>query len=491
MSARARIITGLAVITLFAGTALGPPGCGSDDEDGSKTPKKDASSDTSQDGSGGSAGSGGSGGTPNCKLAGVTCASNADCCSANCDPATNACVNPIGTCKSAGQGCSAPTECCTLVCSGGTCGSTLCTSDNQACTTGAQCCSGTCGDAGCVPLNGSCKTAGNSCSAHGDCCSKLCKNGNCAAQPSFCTQQGDLCSANTDCCTGICTKASGSSVGTCTEPKAPGATGCLVAGQVCGEGASADGGVVKNDAGVPVCGGECCSRSCAPYGPTGVLVCQPPSGCRPTGEVCTQDSDCCGSPGLPGGNGSVKCSKGAGEPVGRCDNGNACRPSGAVCKLASGSCNAENNCCAGNVNKDPSVCQQDLLGIPRCTGVGDCTEAGSQVGKACATSADCCGLPCLPNANAGDGGATYICGSSCVPSAGACTTDADCCAGLPCKAPPGSTQGVCGYKDTPDAGTDSGSDAGTCAYYGQTCTVAADCCNNVPCTNGKCVYKIN
>jgi len=31
---------------------------------------------------------------------------------------------------------------------------------------------------------------------------------------------------------------------------------------------------------LPICGGECCSRACFPYGPTGVLICQPPSGCR-------------------------------------------------------------------------------------------------------------------------------------------------------------------------------------------------------------------
>lgn len=193
------------------------------------------------------------------------------------------------------------------------------------------------------------------------------------------------------------------------------------------------------------------------------------------------DADCCGSAGMPGGNGSVKCSKGAGEPVGRCDNGTACRPAGAVCKLATSSCNAENNCCSGNVNTDPTVCQQDLLGIPRCTEV-DCSDGGSMAGQPCATSADCCGLPCLPNKNAGDGGTPFICGDSCVPSGGPCTTDADCCAGLPCKAPPGSTQGTCGEIDIPDAGTD----AGTCALWGQDCTSDADCCNQVPCFNNKC-----
>jgi hypothetical protein len=211
-----------------------------------------------------------------------------------------------------------------------------------------------------------------------------------------------------------------------------------------------------------------------------VLVCQPPSGCRPTGETCRDDSDCCGSDG---------CSKTPGEPVGRCDNGNACRPAGAVCKLATSSCNAENNCCAGNVNQDPTVCQQDLLGIPRCTGVGDCTDAGPFEGLECATSADCCGLPCVPNAD--PNGPPFVCGSSCVPEGGSCSTDADCCSSLPCIAPPGSTEGICGSPQdggVPDSGVPDGGPE--CAYYGQQCTQDEDCCNDVPCTQGRCLYPV-
>ena len=51
----------------------------------------------------------------------------------------------------------------------------------------------------------------------------------------------------------------------------------------------------------PECGGPCCSRACAPWGPTGVLVCQPASGCNVVGDLCTSDSDCCGSAGSPAG----------------------------------------------------------------------------------------------------------------------------------------------------------------------------------------------
>lgn len=483
-------------------------GCGSDSSGGDQTPPgttDDGGGDVSIEGA-----AGGGDATPiseDCTLNGNSCNANADCCTGNCDQNTKTCANPPGTCKQPGEACVGGPECCSVVCANGVCGSGVCVSDHGACTTGAECCSGKCGQvpeggsSNCIPLNSGCKTAGNECGANAECCSKFCVNGRCSGQPSFCTQLGDACINDFECCTGICNKQASDPAGICAEPIAPGATGCLAAGSVCGAGAEGDAGT--NDAGVPLCGGACCSRSCFPYGPTGVLVCQPPSGCRPTGEICQQDSDCCGAPGsLDGDESNVHCSKDPNQPVGRCDNGNKCRAAGAICKPANGSCNAENNCCAGNVNTDPSVCQQDLLGIPRCTGAGPCDDAGSKAGQPCASSADCCGLSCVPNKNAGDAGPPFICGDgTCVPAGGECTTTADCCAPLPCVAPPGSTKGICGYVP-PDAGVpEAGQDAQipdvqvpdsgpTCADYGQTCAEDADCCNNVPCTQGRCLYPI-
>lgn len=471
-------------------------GCGSDEEDGGSSGAggTDAGGDVSTGGTAGDAGTDVEV-KPDCEPVGSSCTEHADCCSAQCDPGTGVCANPTTPCKQAGEPCSAATECCTTVCTGGVCGDTVCISDDEPCTDDALCCSGKCemrpvGDAGeegsfCAPLNPECRTVGNACDEHADCCSTYCENGRCDGNPSYCTQTGDGCTENAQCCAGICEIADGATVGICVIPVAPGATGCKVAGEVCGDGPEG-----SMDAGIPPCGGECCSRACAPYGPTGVFVCQPPSGCRPTGETCTEDIDCCGAEGLPDSNGTT-CSKAPGATVGRCDNGTSCRPSGAVCKLATSSCNAENNCCAGNVNQDPSVCQQDLLGIPRCTAVGDCTDAGPYEGKECATSADCCGLPCLPN-NDPDG-PPFICGDSCVPMGGNCTTSADCCAGLPCVAPPGSTQGICGYEPpppdggVPDVDVPDGPD---CALYGQECTTDEDCCNEVPCTNGRCIQPV-
>jgi hypothetical protein len=174
---------------------------------------------------------------------------------------------------------------------------------------------------------------------------------------------------------------------------------------------------------------------------------------------------------------------------------------GAICKLATMSCNAENNCCAGNVNQNPYVCQQDILGIPRCTLGGD----------ACATSADCCGLPCVPNPSWVVGSTTvppFVCGGICVGVGGACTTTADCCPGLPYIAPPGSTRGTCGGGPPPsgDGGTNPppgdgggnpppppppGDGGPPCADYGQVCSVSSDCCSGIPCNRGRCVIIVN
>jgi hypothetical protein len=105
-------------------------------------------------------------------------------------------------------------------------------------------------------------------------------------------------------------------------------------------------------------------------------------------------------------------------------------------------------------------------------------------------------LPCLPNLNSAD--PAFICGPSCVDSGGVCTTDADCCAGLPCRLTPGSTRGTCGGDDPPDGGAGGQGTGGSgmggnppdCALYGQQCSDNGDCCNSVPCTMGTCRYQI-
>jgi hypothetical protein len=104
-----------------------------------------------------------------------------------------------------------------------------------------------------------------------------------------------------------------------------------------------------------------------------------------------------------------------------------------------------------------------IRGITRCVVfVTNCSPA-PPAGTQCATSADCCGNPCI----------AYQClapGTS-VSAGGNCTNTADCCLGSVCEVAPGSTVGLCGPSRF------------ACALPGQSC---GTCCNGVPCTGGRC-----
>ncbi len=333
---------------------------------------------------------------------------------------SGACVT-LGACSPLGSVCAAPGDCCSGVCTTGVCEYPACTSDNQACSADAACCSGTCTGGACAPLNASCRTLGNACVQSSDCCSQLCQGGTCSVS-SFCGQNGDVCTAASDCCSGTCGIAAGATVGTCTP---------LVTGATC---AGTDGTVC---AGADTCGAGCCSGLCATYGPTGVPICQPASGCHAVGDVCTHDTDCCGAAGLPGGSGTpVVCNITPPATIGFCTNPSGCKPDGDLCKLATTSCNRSCDCCSGNcLNVD--TCIADLTGVARCA-ASTCVSAGG----ACASSANCCNnLPCVPNPS---GTPPFVClASSCAAAGQACTIDADCCTGATCVGALGSTQGTC------------------------------------------------
>ena len=436
-----------------------------------------------------------------CTATGATCTKSSECCTANCNATSGKCEAPNTLCKIPGTACVTGNECCTFSCIGNSCSNIQCVADNLACANDNECCGGKCAPDGlgggkCTPLNpGGKPTSGNPCVMSSDCASKFCNNGICS-NPSFCVQTGDTCSGAAECCGGVCTKAAGSTLGICSVASASGAGNCLNAGVVCPQSMPP-----------ALCGGQCCSKSCAPYAPTGVDVCQPESGCRVTGSICMQNADCCGALGSPGSNkggpggqaANVTCSKAAGATVGRCDNGNACSPAGNICRLAAFSCSATDTCCAGNVQQHPLNCKQDALGIPRCTAASDydCTVSGPPApGTGCASTADCCGGPCVPNPAGGQ--PAFICASACVASGGTCSSTADCCPGLPCAIPPGASKGVCGGVVSPDGGVgvppdggvivtqDGGTagEGGVCALYGQGCTAGSttQCCSGVPCT---------
>jgi len=408
-----------------------------------------------------------------------------------------------GGCLGLGGACANGAQCCSGDCANGVCSYPSCTSDNQACTTSGNCCSQNCVAGMCAPLNGSCKTIGNSCASSAECCSGRCASGTCQAS-SFCAQPGDACRADGDCCTGTCTTPdAGQGLGTCgASPPTQSANCKLADGQLCG--GTGTSGTTPYEGGLPVCGGACCSRACAPWGPTGVLICQPASGCHVVGDLCTQDSDCCGSNGLPGGSGKpVTCVITAPSTVGVCRNPMGCKPDGDVCRLSTMTCNSSCDCCSGNCHQD--TCRQDNVGVPRCS--GPCVDAGAS----CASSASCCGnMPCVPNPVAG-GMPPYVCaGTQCIAACGLCTNNADCCPGTSCILAAGTARGICGpcggnagdggagppppYDGGGPNGGDGGvpppppNDSGTCGNYGQICVTNADCCAGIPCTNFRCEF---
>jgi hypothetical protein len=410
-----------------------------------------------------------------CGRVGDACTAGTMCCSGVCDAATDSCASSLQQCSGAGDACADALECCGLSCGGdGKCSTTQCVSDGLACTTDAQCCGQSCVNDVCAPLTTACKTSGNACNGSGQCCSGLCADDVCQIAASYCIQENDICSRSEDCCTGTCLLDPGETIGVCGPPPT-GASFCNdgIEGSLCGD-----------------CN-QCCSRLCAPYGPTGVNICQPASGCHVTGDFCRQDGDCCGveGTGLPG-DGNVTCEKEAGSDLGVCRNPLSCNPQGNVCHYKDYACDgssARANCCGG-LGAKSGECQLDGLGVPRCNGLGtECRAAGAT----CASADDCCNdVPCTPDAQGvlrcfdpPDGE------PACVPSAGACTVNADCCVGGTCVRPVGSTAGTCGVTTPPplpDGGTPDSGSGPACAEYGQTCETGADCCNSVPCDQGVC-----
>ena len=452
-------------------------------------------------------GGNGTGGTGSkCGAFNEPCKAGGDCCSGVCDAKSNSCTSVLTTCGATNDACTVATDCCGLRCENKKCAAAACVSDGQKCTSNTQCCGGQCTSGTCAPLNTTCATSGNTCKADTDCCSKSCDNGKCTLGVSYCIQPGDVCARDQDCCTASCTIAAGKTIGTCDAPPAGPAFCTGVDGVVCGG-----------------CG-DCCSRLCAPFGPTGTKICQPASGCHITGDLCRKNSDCCGGTEdttLPG-YGNVTCDVPAGKTVGICRNpsngpgpGGACNPQGNVCHFQDYACSissARADCCGG-LGAKGGVCELDGLGVPRCNGLSACRPGG----ETCASAADCCDdVPCIPDAQGVLRCLTPGTGPTCSVAGGSCTINGDCCVGTLCTHPVGSTLGTC--TDTPTGGSGgmpgtgggtstggsagkggttgsggtggSGGSAGTpaCGEYGQQCKVNGDCCNAVPCDGGICRF---
>jgi hypothetical protein len=417
-----------------------------------------------------------------------------------------------GSCGGGGMACAVATDCCTGACVNGACSAAQCVSIGAACPTSDNaCCTDTCAAGKCAPIGsgGTCTTAGNACSTSMECCSGLCSNGTCNIASSYCTQTNDICFDATSCCGGVCTSPNASPVsatnpGTCAVP--PGGS-CDVDGVLC-------------DPANVGCPGGCCSDLCAPYGATGVPICQQAQGCHVQGDLCRKDTDCCGgeSPdsGILGA-GKVTCTIAAGSSIGYCSmpgtggNGGVCVPEGDTCHYTAGTGDGGYACpssstradCCGPQTPKFLACMLDKLGVPRCLaygltdgGVSGCREPAST----CATAADCCnGNPCVPNTT----GQLECAATACIPTAGACTSTADCCAGITCVIAPGAAAGTCTPVAPPSGGSPdggSGSDAGHeidgghaadsggglgCAEIGQSCA-SLGCCAGLECVAESC-----
>jgi hypothetical protein len=237
------------------------------------------------------------------------CATNADCCSGDCQPLDHVCRG------SAGETCQVDNDCATRrciesdgikSCALGTptndcalstdCGSAICTglcSDNtsQQCTKDSDCASCECTGRKCQASQ-----VGGTCFKNLDCASGDCLQGICAGAP------GDACSVPTDCVSGSCSGfCSDNTLQACTKDS--NCTSGQCTGRKCH--ASPGGGTCATDL-------DCASRDCfqgicagAPGDPCQVSTdCAPGPGpqictaskvcCLPDGtQYCTNSLDCC------------------------------------------------------------------------------------------------------------------------------------------------------------------------------------------------------
>jgi len=355
-----------------------------------------------------------------------SCSLGSDCCSGLCSASVDGvrrCQVP-GGCGVAGTSCTVSADCCSTGCVGGVCSdTTTCTLTAVACSTDMECCSSYCGPSGACEAAGSgCEVDGDYCSSNGNCCSGFCMatagGGRCSDHDT-CRGEGQICTANGDCCNGGCDFAA--------HPE-PGIGRCQVTGSCSTSGEACTS--VRS----------CCSALCVDAG-SGVGVCEHLDGCRPFGEICTASTDCCSDEcGPPEGNSGLR----------RCVNPPGCVDAGEICAQG-----GSNNCCVLR----SAGCSPTGLGVSRCNDTASCIPLDGM----CDFAEQCCdGRQCLL-----DPSGVRRCLDGCVPVAGACLANSDCCVGS-------CIGGVC--DDTPIGCIPVGS--GTCA-------TSADCCSGF-CLGGIC-----
>lgn len=189
------------------------------------------------------------------------------------------------------------------VCSGGTC-------QNGSCRSNEKNCPADCSDGCCDAANGVCKPGGDAqfCGRNGEECTACGLNQACRSQH-CCGANSVLCNADEDCCNswacrqGQCCTLNGRSTST-TDPRCcePGdevnsaksccrsiGESCTAATSCCGLSTCVDNTCCVGPAKLCRSNAECCSGVCA-----NVSVERPGTCCRPIGEACVVESDCCG-----------------------------------------------------------------------------------------------------------------------------------------------------------------------------------------------------
>ncbi len=359
------------------------------------------------------------------------CADSSECCSGRCEvyiTGDKVCVAGVA-CTPAGAPCTLAADCCTLACAGGLCVEEgTCAMIGEDCQDNVNCCSNICNPSGtCDASSSSCIPAGEACGSNAACCSDSCADVNGTMRctmVSVCKGGGELCSDPGDCCSGICG----------TDGLCPVMDQCQTGGEPC----------TGNH--------ECCSGLCADPG-TGVPVCHFVSGCRPIGEVCLDNAGCC----------SAMCEPFADTGVNRCVKPGGCMDAGEVCWTGQAA-----NCCPQGSGGGNLLClPTDLANVKRCFTEGTPEQCLAD-GQPCAFADECCSNLCLP-----DQSGNLVCGEvgggDCVPLAGGCTSDSDCCDGNLC------LNGSCLPNFT------------GCVPLGGACTQNSDCCGAFCDMNiGKC-----
>jgi hypothetical protein len=323
----------------------------------------------------------------------------------------------------------------------------MCVAEGQACTVqSTPCCTANCLNGVCT-MTVACDLPGEHCTVNTDCCTGNCTNGTCGEKR--CAGIGQTCAAANDCCSTIC-----GANHQCQEVPPVANTGtsstCKTLGEACASGSA------------------CCSTDCQ----GGVCVQQAP--CHANGDICHQNSDCCGN----------VCSAAAGG-VGRCEF---------ITGAGAGGCIQDGNPCpSGGSNCCSRICTDIGFGVPVCQLAGGCRLTGDY----CTNVNQCCGggmnpngtVQCrdAPNGRCDEGQACQpvgnICGAHVLPGGGSINAPQDCCDGMRevCKLDSsgiprcfGGGSAMCpkGYDPT---------NPNCCLHIGQACQFRDQCCDRDPC----------